>query len=269
MAAKSLPTKFKMAGNPIHILCTRPVDNALIEAAAAKGFPVDVIEFIHTVPITGNAIATEVRSIASTQCNVIFTSMNAVVAVKDMIGEAKPAWNIFCMGNTTKQLVIKYFGEKTLKGTGINATDLANTITSWRNASHDKSDCIFFCGDQRRDELPGILKENNIDLSEITVYQTIVTPRKVEKHYDAILFFSPSAVHSFFKTNRANDETVFYAIGETTANTIRNYCPNKIVVGATPAKDELFQQCVTDFEDIINEKQTGFNTGNGQQATSN
>jgi uroporphyrinogen-III synthase len=269
MAAKSLPAKFKMAGNPIHILCTRPVDNALIEDAAVKGFHVDVIEYINTVPITNNTLVSKATSIASTKCNVIFTSMNAVDAVKEMIGEAKPEWNIFCMGNTTKQLVIKYFGEETIKGTGINATDLANTITAWRNATYDESVSIFFCGDQRRDELPGILKKNNIELSEITVYQTIETPRKIEKHYAAVLFFSPSAVHSFFKTNRANDETVFYAIGETTASAIKQYASNKIIIGPTPAKDELFQLCITNFAERHNERQTEINTGNGQPLTGN
>ena len=264
-----MPTTYKMAGNSIHILCTRPVDTALIEQAAASGIQVDVIEFIHTVAIGGDVLSKEMDAVSVSASNVIFTSMNAVEAVTDLLHGKKPRWNIYCMGNTTRQLVIKYFGEASLKGTGFNATDLANTIASNRIATKDTNDCIFFCGDQRRDELPAILQANDISLKEITVYKTIETTNKVEKSYDAILFFSPSAVHSFFKTNRVNNRTVFYAIGETTASAIKQYAVNKIIIGNTPAKDELFRLCISNFTERNNNRQTEINTGNGQPATGN
>jgi uroporphyrinogen-III synthase len=66
----------------------------------------------------------------------------------------------------------------------------------------------------------------------------------VNDAYNGILFFSPSAVHSFFKKNKANPDTVFFAIGETTANAISVYTNNKIITGNTPAKGELLKLAV-------------------------
>jgi uroporphyrinogen-III synthase len=190
--------------------------------------------------------------------------MNAVDAVINLLDNEKPFWKIFCMGNTTKKLVIKYFGEESLIATGINATDLANAIVEFQHSRFvtsrtdiENDTWLFFCGDQRRDELPGILNSNNISPTEIIVYKTIETSQEVEKYYDAILFFSPSAVHSFFKNNQADVATTFFAIGETTATAIKKYSSNTIITGNTPAKDELFKHCIHQLE-----LQAELNTGN-------
>ena len=247
MAANQLPAIFRMAGNPIHILCTRPVDTTLVEDAASKGIQADTLEFISTVAINNAEIKTRVNQIALKEHTVIFTSMNAVEAVTNLLDDCPPGWKIFCMGNTTLQLVINYFGKDALVSTGTNATELANEVVNYEHHDGDNGNCIFFCGDQRREELPAILEANKIGLTEITVYHTIETPHIVETHYDAILFFSPSAVHSYFKSNNANNSTLFYAIGKTTATAIKDYSDNKIIIGKTPAKDELFRLCVNHF----------------------
>lgn len=232
-----------MAGKAIHILCTRPVDPALVNDAVAKGIEADVMEFIQTVAINDAAVKAQVKAIAGKNSIVIFTSMNAVDAVVEMLDGSKPSWKIFCMGNTTRQLVIKYFGEAALAGTAADATALANNMVASPDAATSR-ECVFFCGDQRRDELPGILHAAHFTLNEITVYKTIETSHAVNKTYDAVLFFSPSAVHSFFKTNQAAGITTFFAIGNTTANAISRYCSNKIIVGDTPAKDALFKLAI-------------------------
>lgn len=244
-----------MAGNRIHILCTRPVDITLVEDAASKGIQADIIEFISTNAIKDPALKSSVNQIANKENTVIFTSMNAVEAVTNLLDDSPCEWKIFCMGNTTRQLVIKYFGEKALVSTGNNATELARAVVYYKQHHEGNDSCIFFCGDQRREELPAILEANKIGFSEITVYQTIETPHVVDKYYDAILFFSPSAVHSYFKSNKANDSTEFYAIGSTTATAIKHYTANKIIIGNTPAKDELFRLCVKNSIELINTRQ--------------
>ena len=54
---------------------------------------------------------------------VVFTSMNAVNAVRNLY-QKKPSWKIFCIGNTTKELVKKFFGEENIKGFADNADQL-------------------------------------------------------------------------------------------------------------------------------------------------
>ena len=69
---------------------------------------------------------------------------------------------------------------------------------------------IFFCGNLRRNDLPDALRQKGITVREITVYQTSLTPVTIEKEYDAVLFFSPSAAESFFSKNSLPAKTVLF-----------------------------------------------------------
>ena len=106
---------------------------------------------------------------------------------------------------------------------------------------------VFFCGDERRDELPDILKQHDIDVNEIVVYQTVEVPRKITKKYFGILFFSPSAVRSIFKLNKLGEKTIPFAIGNTTANEIKKFSNNKIIISNEPGKENLNQKMMEYF----------------------
>jgi uroporphyrinogen-III synthase len=96
--------------------------------------------------------------------------------------------------------------------------------------------------------LPELLKKKNIGVNEIIVYKTIITPQKIEKKYDGILFFSPSAVKSFFEKNILDGQTVLFAIGSTTADKIRKFSKNKIVVSDVPDKTTLLNKAISYFQ---------------------
>jgi uroporphyrinogen-III synthase len=147
------------------------------------------------------------------------------------------------MGHKTKQLVTSYFGEHAIAGTADNASGLADEIIE----NDEPEDVIFFCGNQRRGELPRKLREHNIAVNEIIVYETTAIEHVVEKVYNGILFFSPSAVESFFKKNKLPEQTVVFAIGDTTAASIHRYCSNKIMISDSPGKDELVEQAMVYF----------------------
>ena len=110
------------------------------------------------------------------------------------------------------------------------------------------SEVIFFCGDQRRDELPGLLKKNKIEVKEIVVYKTTATPEKIEKRYDGILFFSPSAIKSFFQKNKLDEQVTLFVIGNTTADEIKKFSKNKIVVSDVPDKKTLLHKVISYFQ---------------------
>ena len=99
--------------------------------------------------------------------------------------------------------------------------------------------------------MPQLLKAHQIGLEEMVVYETIVTPHEITKTYDAILFFSPSAVDSFFSVNKASENTILFAIGNTTAKTISNYSNNTVVKADTPEKDNLVKKAVNHFTQEI------------------
>ena len=99
---------------------------------------------------------------------------------------------------------------------------------------------IFFCGDQRRNDLPEILSKNDIEVQEIVVYETIPVSKKIEEHYHGIMFFSPSAVNSFFLNNKLPSSTILFAIGNTTAEELKKHSTNTIITSDDPGKVDLF-----------------------------
>ncbi len=156
-------------GNKIEILCTRQIGQPLKDLCTSKNIFIDSISFITTEPIETVEVQQEIENALILSTPVVFTSMNAVEAVAEFLFDEQPDWRIFCIGNTTLQLAKKYFGEHKIAGTANDASELAEVIL----AEGDIEEVIFFCGDKRRDELPEILKKNNIEVNEIVVYETI------------------------------------------------------------------------------------------------
>jgi uroporphyrinogen-III synthase len=227
----------------LHILCTRPVEKIQVEKAKQKGIALDSFSFIETEAIQNIEIQQEIEWASVEETTVVFTSMNAVESVTAMLDGFVPAWSIYCMGYKTKQLVSEYFGEDSISDTADNASELADKIIE----HEEPEEIIFFCGNQRRDELPAKLRQHKIDVNEIIVYETIAIEHTIDKVYDGILFFSPSAVESFFKKNKLPDSTVLFAIGNTTAKTIHRFCNNRIMISEQPGKEELIEQAIGYF----------------------
>ena len=226
------------------ILSTRPVSESLLAEALSKNIEIDTLSFIETTPIETIEVQQEIELAANQMATVVFTSMNAVDAVTAMLDGFVPEWTIYCMGYATKELVKNYFGENAIAGTGDNAAELADEIIE----NEEPEEVIFFCGNRRRDELPGKLKKQQIEVNEIVVYQTENTQHKITKAYDGILFFSPSAVESFFTINKLPEHTIVFAIGQTTKETVGKFCKNKIVVSKLPGKDQLVEQAIRYLE---------------------
>ena len=230
-----------MPKNNWTILSTRPLDETLIAAAAQKNVQIDCVSFIETEAIRNNEVEQQIQYWSLKNIVVVFTSMNAVDAVCHYL-PGKPDWKIYCIGHATRQLVKNFFGEESIKGTADDGARLADAIIQNKEKA-----VVFFCGDQRRDELPNLLTNHQIGLEELVVYKTIPTQQKLDRFYNGVLFYSPSAVHSFFSVNKPSPETVLFAIGETTANAIRQYSNNQIVIASQPSKDALAQQAILFF----------------------
>jgi len=232
-----------MSQNKISILSTRLVDDEFIREAQAKDALVDVMPFIKTEPISSTELQKKIQHALSISKTVVFTSTNAVEAVGSEIKDQKITWRIFCIGYATKRSVEEYFGKKSIAGVADNAKELAQLIIS-----AGISEATFFCGDQRRDVLPDQLRKNNIEVKEVVVYKTVATPGKIKKKYDGILFFSPSAVKSFFQENKLDQQVILFAIGSVTAEEIKKFSKNKIVISEVPDKRILLDSVAAYFE---------------------
>ncbi len=240
-----MPKKLGILQNRIQILSTRPIDPSQIKIAKDLGIDIDCISFIETTPINDKDLSKKIKDLLLTETIVVFTSMNAVDAVACHLTKSKPDWKVYCIGITTNKLVKHYFGEGVIIGTATNAAELAGLIVEDRKTNK----LCFFCGDQRREELPSILRNNGIRVNEIEVYQTKDVNHTLVKEYNGILFFSPSAVSSFFKSNNLAGSTVLFSIGTTTADELAANSKNKIVVSELPGKDMLVKKMIDYFLD--------------------
>lgn len=162
----------------------------------------------------------------------IFTSKNAVRAFlkqSDKVGLQNLI--CFCVGEKTRAL-LEANGFKVLFSAG-NAMDLARYLAK----EHHNNRMLFICGNQRRDELPNLLHEYHMALTELVVYDTVANPLTQPGDFEGMLFFSPSGVNSYFSCNPPG-EAIAYCIGPTTAAAASDYTV-KYKCADTPTLESL------------------------------
>ncbi|MCC9072328.1 uroporphyrinogen-III synthase [Flavobacterium sp. F-65] len=194
--------------------------------------------------VEADFIATEKTPFELNQINdnLIFTSQNAVHSILEYSDvEALKSKKVFCVGLKTKALLTEN-GFDVIAYTGY-AADLAEIITLiYANESY-----TFFSGNLRRDTLPEALKEAKIKFNEIKVYETTLTPQKINSAVDGILFYSPSGIESYLKDNQIKNEICF-CIGDTTAEALENITKN-IVIANYPTIENTIIQCINHYSD--------------------
>lgn len=148
--------------------------------------------------------------------NVVITSKNAVESLTTNYSAIELQFkNIYCVGRRTKRLVEQKIGK--VAHTEKNAKKLAEYLVEFINGT----EVTYFCSDIRLDALPTILSENSIEVNEIEAYQTKYDGIKVDESVESAMFYSPSTVESFVRSN--NVEVIAFCIGETTAKEARKH----------------------------------------------
>jgi len=218
---------------PIKIASTKILSDAQIQELENAGLEVYEADFIKTT-----SIDFDIKTIND---NLIFSSQNAAQSVLlHSKHEDLKAKNVFCVGIKTKAL---------LEENGFNvivyvdyASDLAEIIT----LIYSKESYTFFSGNLRKETLPKALKEANIQLNEIQVYETTLTPNKLEVPVEGLLFFSPSGVESYLSENKIKKEVCF-CIGETTAEALTTVTKN-IRIAESPSIEEVILGVIEEFK---------------------
>lgn len=167
--------------------------------------------------------------------NIIITSQNGANAFINKLNklpllEERAGVRYFCVGEKTTALLDKN-DYKVIK-TAQNASKLAHYIAENCKNEH----FTYFCGNQRRDELPTILKEAGVSCNETVTYETHINEKPFNQNFDGILFYSPSGVFAFAK---ANTITTAFCIGETTATEARKHTDHVIVSNATTIESTI------------------------------
>lgn len=173
--------------------------------------------------------------------NVIFTSKNAVKAVlAHKIADRVREKRIFCVGEKTADF---------LKETGFEVAEIANygaDLGKLLGEKYSREAFIFFCGKKRNPDLSETLKSHAVELTEVEVYDTLPAPKKYDRSFDGVLFFSPSAVKSFCAENELS-ESIAFCIGRTTASEAEKYT-DRIVIANKPSIENVIVQVVKNLK---------------------
>jgi uroporphyrinogen-III synthase len=219
------------------ILSTRPLGMEIVEEAKKDNIYIDEVSFIKTEEHTDDWIREFIKKLSGEQITVVFSSITSVEIVAKYSVDLH--WKIYCVGNATKLMATRCFPGATICGIANNASQLADIIIK-----KQEKEVVFFCGTIRGEELPIKLHNAGVNVREVVIYTTTETPSLMPGVYDGILFFSPSAVRSFFSINTVPESTVLFSIGNTTAEEIKKYSSNKIVISKDPGKEELVVQVI-------------------------
>ncbi|MBF11544.1 MAG: uroporphyrinogen-III synthase [Flavobacteriaceae bacterium] len=198
----------------MRLLATKTLSNNLRERLIQRG--ISLIEYplirINPIPLYN----------LNFQDSLIFTSQNAVNLAFDSseIRVNIQGKKYFCVGEKTKKL-LEEKGQKVLKMTK-NAFDLAHFLVK----NHKNDSFSFFCGKLRRVEIEYLLTQEKINLQIHELYNTIYTSKHFQSKFGGILFFSPSAVNSFFSKNTWPAQTHGFCIGSSTSEVLKQYTTN-------------------------------------------
>ncbi|EGC31455.1 hypothetical protein DICPUDRAFT_156706 [Dictyostelium purpureum] len=191
---------------------------------------------------------------------------------------------IYIVGETSSQLFKSCFSivanDNRIKSES-NAINLSQRIKEDYDTNKDKSlQFLYFCGNNRRDELPNYLKENSIQCNEIIVYNSetfddslnsikeLYRRIKINKEQNCwCVFFSPSGVEYILdiigqlsnnienKKLDYNKETASFwdnikivAIGKTTETSLKKNNIRVDIVSPLPNAQSLFNS-IKDFID--------------------
>jgi uroporphyrinogen-III synthase len=231
--------------NKIQILSTKKISDSLVQLAADKNICIDELNFIETEECISEEIKKRIVALSQENIAVVFTSSNAVNVVGKIVSP-ETNWKIFCIEPATKKTVENIFTNSSISASAKDAETLAEKIIK----DDPVKQIVFFCGNLRRDLLPEKLKSHGISVEELMVYKTIEKPQTVSKKYDSILFFSPSGVRSFFSKNKLETTTQIFAIGKTTADEVKIFSNNSIIISEIPGTENLIDEVIKYFSTI-------------------
>ena len=218
-----------------YIVSTAGLSPDQVELFRNAGLEIHSLRFIETRISVSREAGERIRELQNKNETVVFTSAHAVKALITILTR-EPEWKTACIGGATKETLEWHYPSIPIIATAPNAKELAESLIK-----EVKGRVAFFCGNRRLDTLPHLLRDNSIEVEEIQVYETHLTPVRIHREPAAVLFFSTSAVESYFQLNTLPAEAVCFAIGETTAEALKQKAANKIITASHPGKNEVVE----------------------------
>ncbi|RYD98187.1 MAG: uroporphyrinogen-III synthase [Sphingobacteriales bacterium] len=218
----------------IRILSTKLLREATMRQFAAAGIEVVTKPFIR-IDIPGHITLPDVQ-----KADAIITSANALNALVGIRHKLPPFHTIYCIAGRTETMVSATFEARIIARP--YALELVDVLV---NTEHIYP-LWFFKGDKALPTIPEGLAKNGILFSAIEVYQNTAIPHVLKEHFDAILFFSPTAVESFREHNIIPDNTITFAVGKTTAGALKSFA-KQVIISEVPSEAAVAEAVVKHF----------------------
>ena len=175
----------------------------------------------------------------------LFTSKNGfrsfIQALEKLDSPARMQWilPVYCVGESTAELI-------QMQGFPIaqcytNASSMARDLPGMETGPF-----AYFCGNLRQKLLPESLEEKGLSFKEYLSYQTVLTPKRFQRSFEAILFYSPSGVQSHLSRNSLS-EALPFCIGPTTAKEISKHT-KRYIVADKPSITNLLLKTIRYFK---------------------
>ncbi|WP_372944580.1 uroporphyrinogen-III synthase [Muriicola sp.] len=221
------------------VLSTRSLNNAQLALLANSGIGVESYDAIGVTILDVD--------IPEGYTQYIFTSKNGVKGyLKNKISgvENQKKITCYCVGEKT-QAILEEKGLFVAK-----MTEYSRELGDFLVENDKNGPFLVFTGNRNRPELGRNLTEHKIHFQEVMVYETQLHPKKFEKDFQILLFYSPSGVQSFVQANDQKDATAL-CIGETTAREARKHF-QKVIVAKKPTTDNVIETLIEHFPKLSN-----------------
>lgn len=218
------------------ILSTKKLKEPILEEAAASGITIRDVNFIKITAIVDPQLAT---AIENSRHHIVFTSANAVKAFSKNIEQFNlsiPPRYVFCLQGETMNEV-----SRLLNMAVIAAAKDAATLAALISQQKMLEAISLVCGNTGRNDLPDLLRQQNVAVEEIEIYKTIINTRPITEKYAAILFFNAAAVEAFFQTNILPRNIPCFCAGDATARSVKNFTANTIITCPETNQDSVLR----------------------------
>lgn len=211
------------------ILFTKEISSEFLKQNLSQNIKFDVVNFLE---IKVNSEEKIIPLLQESIDNYLLTSSNSVKAIKNLDLKG----NFYVVGQkTAEKLIQNNFKVEVVKN---YASELAEYILE----NDSPKNWIFFCGNNRRDELFIKLIPTGHSIHEIQCYESQPISHNIEENkFDGIVFFSPLGVKSYLENNPILPETTIFTIGKTTSDEVKIHTKNKIITAEIPTLESVVE----------------------------
>lgn len=223
-----------MSATP-HIVSTRKLTSDKVASLHSNGWKFTHHDFISKVIEVPVDLTAE-----SIHQHVVLTSITGVKSFLQIVKQLNlhlADYQIYCISRGTKEYAA---------ASGLNIKEIAPTASALADEilkDAEVKSVTHVSSNLRREELADKLLKAGVVVHDVTAYRTGFTPIAIDPSYDAIVFFSPSAVDSFLSLNNVRNVPCF-CIGKTTGDYARQTGYRNVYIADAPSEDILLQTII-------------------------